>query len=44
MGQLPVIDEGGWCSIGGVVSILALLAGGVFTEEKAKMIRAAIDA
>jgi hypothetical protein len=44
VGQLPVIDEDGWGSSGGVASILALLAGGVFTEEKAKMIRAAIDA
>ncbi|MFF8029357.1 4-oxalocrotonate tautomerase family protein [Streptomyces sp. NPDC007896] len=39
-----VIDEGSWGSSGGVASILALLASGVFTEEKAKMIRAAIGA
>ncbi|MFE5079453.1 hypothetical protein [Streptomyces mirabilis] len=44
MGQLPVIDKGGWGSSGGVASILALLAGGVFTEEKVRMIRAAIGA
>ncbi|MFD9278910.1 tautomerase enzyme [Streptomyces mirabilis] len=44
VGQLPVIDEGGWGSSGGVASILALLASGVFTEEKVKMIRAAIGA
>jgi phenylpyruvate tautomerase PptA (4-oxalocrotonate tautomerase family) len=37
-----VIDEGSWGSSGGVASILTLLAGGVFTEEKAKMMRAAI--
>ncbi|MFF7884137.1 4-oxalocrotonate tautomerase family protein [Streptomyces sp. NPDC020794] len=39
-----VIDEGSWGSSGGVASILALLASGVFAEEKAKMIRAAIGA
>jgi hypothetical protein len=37
-----VIDEGSCGSSGGVASILTLLAGGVFTEEKAKMMRAAI--
>ncbi|KND26149.1 hypothetical protein [Streptomyces acidiscabies] len=37
-----VIDEGSWASGGGVTSILSLLATGVFTEEKAKAIRAAI--
>jgi len=34
--------EGGWGSGGGVTSILTLLADGVFTEEKAKVIRTAI--
>ncbi|MFE2963826.1 4-oxalocrotonate tautomerase family protein [Streptomyces sp. NPDC059340] len=42
--NLRVIDEGSWGSSGGVASVLALLASGVFTEEKAKMIRAAIGA
>ncbi|MGJ5893000.1 tautomerase enzyme [Streptomyces sp. V2] len=37
-----VIDEGSWGSGGRVTSILSLLATGVFTEEKAKAIRAAI--
>ena len=39
-----VIDEGSWGSSGGVLSILTLLDGGVFTEEKAKVIRAALGA
>ncbi|MGW0948923.1 tautomerase family protein [Streptomyces sp. NPDC002623] len=39
-----VIDEGSWGSSGGVLSILTLLASGVFTEAKIKAIRAAIDA
>ncbi|MEU6251404.1 hypothetical protein [Streptomyces sp. NPDC047043] len=39
-----VIDEGSWGSGGGAVSILSLLDSGVFTEEKAKLIRAAIGA
>ncbi|QNP68725.1 tautomerase enzyme [Streptomyces roseirectus] len=39
-----VIDEGSWGSGGGVTSILTLLASGVFTEEKAKAIRAAVGA
>ncbi|MFE9633361.1 hypothetical protein [Streptomyces sp. NPDC006463] len=34
-----VIDEGSWGSSGGVLSILSLLDGGEFTEEKAKAIR-----
>ncbi|MEW2400833.1 tautomerase enzyme [Streptomyces sp. NPDC046862] len=38
-----VIEEGSWGSGGGALSILSLLAGGVFTEEKAKAIRAAIE-
>ena len=37
-----VIGEGSWGSSGGVLSILSLLDSGVFTEEKAKAIRAAI--
>jgi len=37
-----VIDEGSWGSSGGVLSVLPLLDSGVFTEEKAKAIRAAI--
>jgi phenylpyruvate tautomerase PptA (4-oxalocrotonate tautomerase family) len=39
-----VIEEGSWGSRGGTLSILSLLDSGVFTEEKAKAIRAAIDA
>ncbi|MFF3332295.1 4-oxalocrotonate tautomerase family protein [Streptomyces sp. NPDC002888] len=39
-----VIDEGSWGSRGGVQSVLSLLDSGVFTEEKAKAIRAALDA
>lgn len=39
-----VIDEGSWGSRGGVLSILSLLGTGVFTEEKTKAIRAAINA
>ncbi|UNZ18215.1 MULTISPECIES: hypothetical protein [unclassified Streptomyces] len=39
-----VIDEGSWGSSGGVQSILSLLESGVFTEEKAKAIRAALGA
>jgi phenylpyruvate tautomerase PptA (4-oxalocrotonate tautomerase family) len=38
-----VIDEGSWGSSGGALSVLSLLDSGVFTEEKAKAIRAAID-
>ncbi|MEU3619961.1 tautomerase enzyme [Streptomyces sp. NPDC006872] len=37
------IDEGSWGSSGGVLSVLSLLDSGVFTEEKAKAIRAAIE-
>ncbi|MGW0712063.1 tautomerase family protein [Streptomyces sp. NPDC002643] len=37
-----VIDEGSWGSGGGVLSILSLLRTGVFTEEKAKAVRAAL--
>lgn len=37
-----VVEEGSWGSGGGVRSILSLLDTGVFTEEKAKAIRAAI--
>jgi phenylpyruvate tautomerase PptA (4-oxalocrotonate tautomerase family) len=36
-----VIDEGSWGSSGGVLSVLSLLDSGVFTDEKAKAIRAA---
>jgi phenylpyruvate tautomerase PptA (4-oxalocrotonate tautomerase family) len=39
-----VVEEGSWGSSGGVLSVLSLLDSGVFTEEKAKRIRAAIDA
>ncbi|RPF31600.1 tautomerase enzyme [Streptomyces sp. TLI_185] len=39
-----VIDEGSWGSGGTVLSILSLLESGVFTEEKAKAIRAAMGA
>ncbi|MFF7594817.1 tautomerase family protein [Streptomyces mirabilis] len=39
-----VIDEGSWGSSGGVLSVLPLLDSGVFTEEKIKAIRTAIDA
>ncbi|WP_043666255.1 tautomerase family protein [Streptomyces xylophagus] len=38
-----VIDEGSWGAGGGVLSVLSLLESGVFTEDKAKAIRAAID-
>ncbi|MET7980133.1 hypothetical protein ABZW44_45650 [Streptomyces mirabilis] len=46
VGQLPVIDEGGWGSSGGVASIPRSPSwpARVFTEEEVKMIRAAIDA
>ncbi|WP_432031811.1 tautomerase family protein [Streptomyces antibioticus] len=39
-----VIDEGSWGSRGGVLSVLSLLESGVFAEEKAKAIRAALGA
>ncbi|MFF5522808.1 tautomerase family protein [Streptomyces coeruleorubidus] len=39
-----VIDEGSWGSRGGVLSALSLLDSGVFTEEKAKAVRAALGA
>ncbi|MEV0475528.1 tautomerase family protein [Streptomyces prunicolor] len=39
-----VIDEGSWGSSGGVLSALSLLDSGVFTEEKIKAIRTALDA
>ncbi|MFI9833463.1 tautomerase enzyme [Streptomyces sp. NPDC051913] len=38
-----VVVEGSWGSSGGVLSIPSLLESGVFTEEKAKAIRAAIE-
>ncbi|MFD3586882.1 4-oxalocrotonate tautomerase family protein [Streptomyces sp. NPDC058683] len=38
-----VIDEGSWGSSGGTLSIISLLESGVFTEERAKAVRAAID-
>ncbi|MEU9668440.1 tautomerase enzyme [Streptomyces bobili] len=37
-----VIDEGSWGSSGGVLSVLPLLDGGVFTEERVKAVRAAL--
>ena len=37
-----VIDEGSWGSRGGVLSVFSLLDSGVFTEEKAKAVRAAL--
>ncbi|MGW7694439.1 hypothetical protein ACWGMA_37225 [Streptomyces asiaticus] len=37
-----VIDEGGWGSRGGVLSVLPLLDSGVFTEGKTKATRAAL--
>ncbi|WP_316754495.1 tautomerase enzyme [Streptomyces herbicida] len=40
--NLRVIEEGSWGSRGGVLSILSLLDSGVFTEEKAKAVRAAV--
>ncbi|MGW3726581.1 tautomerase family protein [Streptomyces sp. NPDC000851] len=39
-----VIDEGSWGSRGGVLSALSLLDSGVFTEDKAKAVRAALGA
>ncbi|WP_370416343.1 4-oxalocrotonate tautomerase family protein [Streptomyces fradiae] len=39
-----VIDEGSWGSRGGVLSVLPLLDSGVFTEEKARAVRAALGA
>lgn len=39
-----VIDEGSWGSGGGVLSVLSLLDSGVFTAEKVKAIRTALDA
>ena len=39
-----VIDEGSWGSSGGVLSVLSLLDSGVFTDDKAKAIRAALGA
>lgn len=39
-----VIDEGSWGSRGGVLSVRSLLDTGVFTEEKAKTIRARLGA
>ncbi|MFD6168215.1 tautomerase family protein [Streptomyces coeruleorubidus] len=39
-----VIDEGSWGSRGGVLSALSLLDSGVFTEEKAEAVRAALGA
>ncbi|MCK1734939.1 tautomerase enzyme [Bradyrhizobium sp. 138] len=38
-----IIDEGSWGSRGGVLSILQLLETGVFTPERIKAIRAAIQ-
>ncbi|NUP45329.1 MAG: tautomerase enzyme [Streptomyces sp.] len=39
-----VINEGSWGSGGRALSILSLLESGVFTEEKARAIRAAVGA
>ncbi|MGC0340008.1 tautomerase family protein [Streptomyces sp. SLBN-8D4] len=39
-----VIDEGSWGSSGGALSVLPLLESGVFTEERAKAVRAALGA
>ncbi|UOB11061.1 tautomerase family protein [Streptomyces sp. HP-A2021] len=39
-----VIDEGSWGSRGGVLSVLSLLDTGVFTQEKAEAVRAALGA
>ncbi|MFF4572043.1 hypothetical protein [Streptomyces sp. NPDC001410] len=39
-----VVEEGSWGAGGGVLSVLSLLESGVFTEEKAKAIRAGIGA
>jgi phenylpyruvate tautomerase PptA (4-oxalocrotonate tautomerase family) len=39
-----VIDEGSWGSSGGVLSVLPLLESGVFTEERVKAVRAALEA
>ncbi|MGI5377331.1 hypothetical protein ACQEV2_24425 [Streptomyces sp. CA-251387] len=39
-----VIEEGSWGSSGGVLSVLSLLGGGVFTEERAEAVRAALGA
>lgn len=39
-----VVDEGSWGSSGGVLSILPLLESGVFTEERAQAVRAALGA
>ncbi|AWL96414.1 MULTISPECIES: tautomerase family protein [Bradyrhizobium] len=41
--NLEVIDEGSWGSRGGVLSILQLLESGVFTPERIKAIRGAIQ-
>jgi phenylpyruvate tautomerase PptA (4-oxalocrotonate tautomerase family) len=37
-----VINEGSWGSSGGVLSVLPLLASGVFTEQRIKAVREAI--
>lgn len=37
-----VVDEGSWGSRGGVLSVLSLLDSGVFTEQKAEAVRAAL--
>lgn len=41
--NFEIIDEGSWGSRGGVLSILQLLESGVFTPERIKAIRAAIQ-
>ena len=39
-----VIDEGSWGSSGGALSVPSLLESGVFTEERARAVRAVLGA
>jgi phenylpyruvate tautomerase PptA (4-oxalocrotonate tautomerase family) len=41
--NFEIIDEGSWGSRGGVLSILQLLESGVFTPERIRAIRAAVQ-
>lgn len=41
--NFEIIEEGSWGSRGGVLSILQLLESGVFTPERIKAIRAAVQ-
>ncbi|MDD1525771.1 tautomerase enzyme [Bradyrhizobium sp. WBOS7] len=41
--NFEIIDEGSWGSRGGVLSILQLLESGVFTSERIRAIRAAVQ-